>query len=145
MDTLFIVSKNFVNNDGIITSLKEIAVKAALTLSIESEPGYTVLQFFKDIESDSGYFEIFLNDEEWFNQTKRDKNFIGGYGNKGTIEFNYDDIYLFNVLKLLLNNIPELLVYNEVGKASPDKPFVFSKAHFDVAKDLYSLQYPPLK
>jgi hypothetical protein len=144
VNTLFLVSKNFISTDLIVNTAKEIAVRMALNLPIESEPDYVLLQFFKDLEL-GGYFEIALYGERKFNQTKSDKDFKGEYGCKGSIDFDYDDPYLYGVLKSLLQKHPELLVYNELGNASPEHPFVFSKAHFDVAKDLYSLNQPPLQ
>jgi hypothetical protein len=143
MDMIFVVSKNFIDNNEIAESLKVIAAQMGLAYANEKDPDYIVLQFFN--ENDPGYFRIALYDHEWFNKTQKSRSFIDGYGSLGSTYFDYDNHYLFNLLKKLVNKYPDLIAYNELGNASPEHPFVFSKTHFDIAKDLYSLNQPPLK
>jgi hypothetical protein len=143
MDMLFLVSKNFIDNNEIAESLKVIAAQMGLAYANEKDPDYIVLQFFK--ENEPGYFRIALYDHEWFNKTQKSRSFIDGYGSLGSTYFDYDNHYLFNLLKKLVNEHRDLLVYNEQGNALNRAPFVFSKAHFDVATDLYSLNQRPLK
>lgn len=145
MDTVFLISKNFINNDEIIKSLETTAKQIGLVFITDNQNKYINLQFFKESEEELGYFEIALFVEEWFNQTKKDRSFIDGYGSKGSVDFDYDNQYLFKILHSLVDKFPTILIYNELGNASPKNPFIFSKAHFDIAKDLYSLNHSPLK
>ena len=145
---IFVVSKSFIDNGEIVKVLETIASQLGLRLAKESNQKYIDLQFFKESEVDTTgfhYFEIALYTQEWFTQTQKSKSFADGYGSLGTIDFDYDDHHLSGLLKLLVNKLPAIILYNEQGNALNKDPFVFSKAHFDVAKDLYSLNQPPLK
>lgn len=148
MDTIFLVSNSFIDGEELVKTLGIIAGQLGLKLKERSNTSYIDLQFFNESELDSEgfhYFEVALYQKEWFNQTQDEKSFINGYGSIGSIDFDYDDRHLFGLLKLLTNKLPALMLYNEQGEALNKDPFVFSKSHFDVATDLYSLNRPPLE
>jgi hypothetical protein len=149
MDTIYLINNIFINNSEIIKRLEKVAQSNGVVFKNHSDEDYVQLYFSTPVDENEiqlfRSFTLMMDGEVRFNQTKRDKSVIEGYGIIGYVNFDYDDKNLFNILKQLVNEYPDILVYNELGNASPEHPFVFSKAHFEIAKDLYSLNQPPLQ
>ena len=151
MNTIYLISKTFIDNNEILKELERITKDLGLDIYDHNYSEYVALQFNKT-EYDKDWqeevpkmkFELMMDGEIRFNQTKKDNNFIEGHGIIGYIYFEYEkNNILLEFLKKLLNQFPDMLVYNELGNAIHQKPFVFSKKHIENSKDLYTLNKPP--
>ena len=149
MDTIELISKNFIDENKILKDVEIIAQETGLTLFNENDPQYIALQFFKIVDNHIPFhFNLMMDGKGRFDQTKKDRDFIEEHGLIGYIYFDVEDPYLIKFLKELLKKYPELLVYNEHGMASPTNPFVYTKAHLDVYKGVDArllLSHPPAK
>lgn len=128
MNSICLISKNFINNNEILKDSELIAKDLKITLANQHNPNYIELQFF--IPNERPYFEFMMDGEKRFNQTKSDKNFIENYGIIGYFYYDYDSPYFIPFLKSLFNKYPEFLIFYEEGPAL-NHPFVYTKAHLD--------------
>ena len=128
MNTIYLISKNFINSNEILKEAELIAKELKVDFSNKNNLNYIELQFF--LPEERPYFEFMMDGEKRFNQTKMEKNFIENYGIIGYFYYDYDSPYFIPFLKLLLNKYSELLIFNDEGPAL-NHPFVYTKAHLE--------------
>lgn len=138
METIFLLSKTYIDGDDVLNKIEEIAQRMGNEFINDNE--ISINQYIDDDNiSRITFGGLFL---DYFNETLQGKNFIDGYGCEMSINYHSNGDMLLPFLKEFLKEYPDMLLYKETGgKSSPSNPFVYNKEHFDnySGTDYYAL------
>lgn len=141
MEDIFIISKEYVEIDVVLSKLSRIVNEMNANL-IENQYEISITQ------EDQGNLEKIefagLN-KEYFEETMQNENFKKGYGCLLTIDFYPEQNMIIPFLKLLYRELPNILIYSEIGPAL-NAPIIFNEKHlnnFSGSDSYFFLSHPP--
>jgi hypothetical protein len=133
MNTIFLLNKNFIPNDTLISKIQDTARNLRLNFEkIEEERVDVYVPDFGDL------LEIGLQGTEGFKRTFAEQNYKKGYGTVLYIDYNNggkrEDRTVIPFLKEFLKIFPEILVYNDEIPPS-GTALIFTKDQIEAFKD----------
>lgn len=126
METIFIISKEYINKNNILSKVSTIVnlINAKL---IENSTEIIITK------ENNGYFDqIEINgpNKGYFEETIQNGNFKKDYGCLLTVDFYSEQKLVISFLQSLFKELPNILIYSEIG-SNLDFPFVFNESHLE--------------
>ena len=138
MNTIFLLSQTYIEQQTLKSSISETAAQLKLDLISSEEEMILSVPNFGDI------LEIVFESKQNFSTKMGEVYFTEGYGPLFSIWYNNsgkEDTTVVSFLQKFLTVFPDCLVYNDEVLGKP--AYVFTKAHFDryQGNDYYALLF----
>lgn len=126
METVFIINKEYIEKNEILTKISDITKKINAFFSNDEND----IIITKDNMGSFEQIEFGGLNKEYFYETIRNENFIKNYGCLLTIDFSTEQSLIITFLKAFFKEFPNVLLFNESGEAL-NNPYIYSKNHLD--------------
>lgn len=126
METIFVISKEYIEKNNIL--LKFSTIINLMNASLIEDQADIIIT----MEDDGNFEQIEISglNKDYFEETIQNENFNKGYGCLLTIDFYSEQKLIICFLKLLFKELPDILIYSEIGSAL-NSPFVFNEKHLE--------------
>jgi hypothetical protein len=141
MEDIFIISKEYIEIDEVLSKLSRIVNEMNANL-IEYQYEIIITQ---ENQGNLEQIEVAGLNKEYFKETMQNENFKKDYGCLLAIDFYSEQNMIIPFLKLLYRELPNILIYSEIGSAL-NSPIIFNEKHLNnfSGSDSYSfLSNPP--
>jgi len=127
-NTIHLISKEYLNPNKISDTIEKLGVRLAYGVGRSYNKEYDIIEINLFKENLDKYLRVSISCQSDFNDTFNNLYNIKKYGIMISISYEEGDLLLIPLLKETLEEIPELLVYNEETPKGIGS-YIFNKSH----------------